>query len=125
MGPYDLSYNWVSLAGPKKSKSFRGIHADGDTVIVEERMRATLPGGKPDENDYCFAFVLSGERIKLVREYMDSHPLTAERSISDWITYHRIAAQGRDIDGRCPFGSSPIILLSSRRMKPLCAPNRN
>lgn len=52
--------------------SFRGIHADGDTVIVEERMRATLPGGKPYENDYCFAFVLSGERIKLVREYMDT-----------------------------------------------------
>ena len=52
--------------------SFLGIHGDGDTVVVEERMRATLPGGKPYENDYCFAFVLSGERIKLVREYMDT-----------------------------------------------------
>ena len=52
--------------------SFRGIHADGDTVIVEERMRATLPGGKPYENDYCFVFVLSGDRIKRVREYMDT-----------------------------------------------------
>jgi uncharacterized protein len=52
--------------------SFLGIHADGDTVIVEERMRATLPGGKPYENDYCFIFTLSGDRIKLVREYMDT-----------------------------------------------------
>lgn len=26
--------------------AFRGVHADGDVVIVEERMRATLPGGK-------------------------------------------------------------------------------
>jgi len=52
--------------------SFLGIHADGDTVIVEERMRATLPAGKPYENDYCFVFVLSGDRIKLVREYMDT-----------------------------------------------------
>ena len=52
--------------------SFLGLHADGDTVVVEERMRATLPGGKPYENDYCFVFVLSGGRIKLVREYMDT-----------------------------------------------------
>ena len=52
--------------------SFLGLHADGDTVVVEERMRATLPGGKPYENDYCFVFVLSGDRIKLVREYMDT-----------------------------------------------------
>ncbi|MGY3617447.1 nuclear transport factor 2 family protein [Bradyrhizobium sp. USDA 10063] len=50
--------------------SFLGIHADGDTVVVEERMRATLPGGKPYENDYCFVFVLLGDRIKLVREYI-------------------------------------------------------
>jgi ketosteroid isomerase-like protein len=52
--------------------SFLGVHADGDTVIVEERMRATLPGGKPYVNDYCFVFVLSGDRIKQVREYMDT-----------------------------------------------------
>lgn len=52
--------------------SFLGIHADGDIVIVEERMRATLPGGKLYENDYCFVFVLSGNRIKMVREYMDT-----------------------------------------------------
>src|SRR3954451_25122682 len=25
--------------------SFRAVHADGDTVIIEERMRATLPEG--------------------------------------------------------------------------------
>jgi len=52
--------------------SFLGIHADGDTVIVEERMRATLPGGKPYENNYCFVFILSNGRIKQVREYMDT-----------------------------------------------------
>jgi ketosteroid isomerase-like protein len=52
--------------------TFLGLHADGNTVVVEERMRATLPGGKPYENDYCFVFVLSGDRIKLVREYMDT-----------------------------------------------------
>lgn len=51
---------------------FRGVYADGDVVIVEERMRATLPGGKPYENDYCFVFTVAGDRIKQVREYMDT-----------------------------------------------------
>ena len=51
---------------------FRGIFADGDIVVVEERMRATLPGGRAYDNDYCFVFTLSGERISQVREYMDT-----------------------------------------------------
>ena len=52
--------------------AFRGVHADGYVVIVEERMRATLPGGKPYENEYCFVFTVAGERIREVREYMDT-----------------------------------------------------
>ena len=52
--------------------AFRGVHADGDVVIVEERMCATLPGGKPYENEYCFVFTVAGERIREVREYMDT-----------------------------------------------------
>lgn len=52
--------------------AFRAVHADGDNVIVEERMRATLPGGRPYENDYCFVFVVADGRIKQVREYMDT-----------------------------------------------------
>ncbi|MCC8962078.1 nuclear transport factor 2 family protein [Bradyrhizobium sp. Pear76] len=52
--------------------AFRAVHADGDTVIVEERMRATLPGGRAYDNDYCFVFVVEAGRIKQVREYMDT-----------------------------------------------------
>ena len=52
--------------------TFRAVHADGDSVIVEERMRATLPGGNAYENDYCFVFVVEAGRIKQVREYMDT-----------------------------------------------------
>ncbi|WP_426609135.1 nuclear transport factor 2 family protein [Bradyrhizobium sp. McL0616] len=52
--------------------AFRGVYADGDVVIVEERMRATLAGGKPYENDYCFVFTVAGDRIGKVREYMDT-----------------------------------------------------
>lgn len=52
--------------------AFRGVYVDGDTVIVEERMRATLAGGKPYENDYCFVFTVAGDHIREVREYMDT-----------------------------------------------------
>ncbi|MCA1416156.1 nuclear transport factor 2 family protein [Bradyrhizobium sp. NBAIM20] len=52
--------------------AFRGVYVDGDVVIVEERMRATLPGGKPYENEYCFVFEVVGDRIREVREYMDT-----------------------------------------------------
>ena len=52
--------------------AFRAVHADGDSVIVEERMRATLPGGRRYDNDYCFVFVVEAGRIKQVREYMDT-----------------------------------------------------
>jgi ketosteroid isomerase-like protein len=52
--------------------SFRAIHADGDIVVVEERMRATLPGGRPYDNDYCFVFTVFRGRISQVREYMDT-----------------------------------------------------
>ena len=52
--------------------AFRGVYADGEVVIVEERMRATLAGGKAYENDYCFVFTVAGDRIREVREYMDT-----------------------------------------------------
>lgn len=52
--------------------TFRGIYGDGAAVVVEERMRATLPGGRPYELDYCFVFELLDGRIHRVREYMDT-----------------------------------------------------
>ncbi|HEX2561669.1 nuclear transport factor 2 family protein [Phenylobacterium sp.] len=51
---------------------FTAIHADENRVVVEETTRATLPGGAPYENDYCFVFELEGGRIRRVREYMDT-----------------------------------------------------
>jgi len=54
------------------SIDFRGIYADGDTVIVEERMQATLAHGGRYDNDYCFIFELEDGLIKRVREYMDT-----------------------------------------------------
>ncbi|GAA3158474.1 nuclear transport factor 2 family protein [Nonomuraea roseoviolacea subsp. carminata] len=51
---------------------FRGFHADGDVVVVEETMRATLANGNAYHNDYCFIFELRDGAIHRVREYMDT-----------------------------------------------------
>jgi hypothetical protein len=52
--------------------TFHGFHAGEDVVTVEETMDATLPDGRPYQNDYCFVFELRGDRIHRVREYMDT-----------------------------------------------------
>jgi len=50
----------------------RGIYADGDVVIVENRMRATLSNGNAYDNDYCFVFEVENGLVRRVREYMDT-----------------------------------------------------
>ena len=51
---------------------FGGVFADGDTVVVETRLRATLANGGRYDNEYCFIFELDAGRIRRVREYMDT-----------------------------------------------------
>jgi ketosteroid isomerase-like protein len=69
--------NFVAKEVPKLfaadvSIDFRGFYADGQTVVVEERMQATLANGKKYDNDYCFIFELVDGKISKVREYMDT-----------------------------------------------------
>jgi ketosteroid isomerase-like protein len=52
--------------------TFTGFHADGERVIVEETMTATLANGNHYANDYCFVFELRDGLIHRVREYMDT-----------------------------------------------------
>jgi ketosteroid isomerase-like protein len=52
--------------------AFHGFAVDGDRVIVEETMSATLASGHAYVNDYCFVFELRGGLIHRVREYMDT-----------------------------------------------------
>lgn len=54
------------------SVDFRGIYSEGNVVIVEETMKATLSNGRQYENEYCFVFSVLGEQISGVREYMDT-----------------------------------------------------
>jgi hypothetical protein len=52
--------------------TFRGFHADGERVIVEETMTATLADGNHYTNDYCLVFELRDGLIHRVREYLDT-----------------------------------------------------
>lgn len=52
--------------------TFHGFYADGERVIVEETMTATLANGNHYANDYCFVFELQHGLIHRVREYMDT-----------------------------------------------------
>ncbi|MBO3675665.1 nuclear transport factor 2 family protein [Streptomyces sp. NEAU-YJ-81] len=52
--------------------AFHGFYADGERVIVEETMTATLANGNHYANDYCFVFELRDGLIHRVREYMDT-----------------------------------------------------
>ncbi|WP_309643111.1 nuclear transport factor 2 family protein [Phenylobacterium sp.] len=67
---------------------FLGVYADGDTVVVEERMRATVVNGRAYDMTYVFVFKLEVGKIKLMREYMDT--LTAEMMIFDGERAHRL-----------------------------------
>jgi len=51
---------------------FRGVHADGNVVVIEKRMTATLTNGRPYAMDYLFVFELRDGRVERVREYMDT-----------------------------------------------------
>jgi ketosteroid isomerase-like protein len=51
---------------------FHGFYADGNIVVIEQRLRATLPNGNAYDNDYCFVLELENGLIRRVREYMDT-----------------------------------------------------
>lgn len=52
--------------------AFHGFHADGERVIVEATMTATLANGNHYVNDYCFVFELRDGLVHRVREYVDT-----------------------------------------------------
>ena len=47
---------------------FRSVYADGNVVIIEQRMRATLASGNAYDNDYCFVFEVKDGLVHRVRE---------------------------------------------------------
>jgi ketosteroid isomerase-like protein len=52
---------------------FRGVYADGDTVVAEATLSATLVNGRHYRNDYCFIHALKDGRVVEIREFMDTY----------------------------------------------------
>ncbi|MBF6163533.1 nuclear transport factor 2 family protein [Streptomyces gardneri] len=67
-----LAHEYTKLFVSDVTVDFRGFYLDGDRVIVEETMSATLANGNAYSNDYCFVFELRDGLIHRVREYMDT-----------------------------------------------------
>ncbi|TMR90183.1 nuclear transport factor 2 family protein [Nonomuraea basaltis] len=67
-----LTVDFPRLFVADMTVDFRGFHADGNVVVVEETMEATLANGNAYRNDYCFVFELRDGLIHRVREYMDT-----------------------------------------------------
>jgi len=51
---------------------FRTVVAEGDVVVAEHRLSATLPTGRPYVNDYCFVYEVRDGKVWRIREYMDT-----------------------------------------------------
>ncbi|OXM66156.1 MULTISPECIES: nuclear transport factor 2 family protein [Amycolatopsis] len=67
-----LAHDFSRLFVSDVSVEFHGFYADGDRVVVEETMSATLANGNAYRNDYCFVFELRDGLIHRVREYLDT-----------------------------------------------------
>jgi ketosteroid isomerase-like protein len=54
------------------NSEIRKVYCDGDTVIVELTNRGKVSNGKTYENEYCFVFELEDDKIRRIREYVDT-----------------------------------------------------
>jgi uncharacterized protein len=73
----------VELFGPLRTRingrirtTAHRLIADGDFVVVEARGNNTTKSGMPYNNNYCFVFRLSDNKLKEVTEYFDTELVT-------------------------------------------------
>jgi ketosteroid isomerase-like protein len=66
-----MAYNFSRFFGGVENK-FRSVVAEGEVVVVEHRLSATLPNGRPYVNDYCFVYEVRDGKVWRIREYMDT-----------------------------------------------------
>lgn len=66
-----MAHNFARLFSNVKNE-FRSLVAEGDRVVAEHRLSATLPNGRSYVNDYCFFFEVRDGRVARIREYMDT-----------------------------------------------------
>jgi ketosteroid isomerase-like protein len=66
-----MAYNFARFFGDVEN-NFRTVVAEGDVVVVEQRLSATLPNGRSYVNDYCFVYEVRDGKVWRIREYMDT-----------------------------------------------------
>lgn len=66
-----MAYNFGRFFGDVENE-LRVLIAEGDVVVVEHRLSAMLPNGRPYVNDYCFVYEVRDARVWRIREYMDT-----------------------------------------------------
>ena len=66
-----MAYNFARFFG-SAGNQFRTVAAEGNVVVVEHRLSATLPNGRPYVNDYCFVYEVRDGKVRRIREYMDT-----------------------------------------------------
>jgi uncharacterized protein len=66
-----MAYNFARFFGDVDN-NFRMVVAEGEVMVVEHRLSATLPNGRPYVNDYCFVYEVRDSKVWRIREYMDT-----------------------------------------------------
>jgi uncharacterized protein len=66
-----MAHNFARFFGGARN-AFRTVTAEGSFVVVEHRLSATLPNGRPYVNDYCFVYEVRDGKVRRIREYMDT-----------------------------------------------------
>jgi hypothetical protein len=66
-----MAYNFARFFGGVDN-NFRTVVAEGESVVVEHRLSATLPNGRSYVNDYCFVYEVRWGKVWRIREYMDT-----------------------------------------------------
>jgi len=72
-----MAYNFARFFGGVDN-NFRTVVAEGEVVVVEHRLSATLPNGRSYLNDYCFVYEVRDEKVWRIREYMDTRGGSAQ-----------------------------------------------
>ncbi len=66
-----MAHNFSRLFKDVKNE-FHSMISEGELVVAEHRLSATLANGRSYVNDYCFAFQVQGGQVVMIREYMDT-----------------------------------------------------
>jgi ketosteroid isomerase-like protein len=66
-----MAHNFARFFGGVDN-NFRTVVAEGEVVVVEHRLSATLPNGRSYVNDYCFVYEARDGKVRRIREYMDT-----------------------------------------------------